>query len=56
MRAPQRSIIYFMGSCPRGRAISACLVISVPVMMALRIWLNKSVIVLGVCGIKIVLL
>ena len=35
---------------------TADLVISAPVITALRIWPNRSVSVLGVCGIKIVLL
>ena len=48
-------LIYFVESEATGSAISAGLVISFPVMMALRIWLNRSVMVLGVCGIKTVL-
>src|ERR1700679_2972515 len=46
---------YLALSGPATGATAGCLVNSEPAMIAFRIWLKMSVSVLGVCGIKIVL-
>jgi hypothetical protein len=47
---------HFCGSLGDSEEGTARLVISAPVITALRIWPNRSVNVFGVCGIKMVLL
>src|ERR1700730_6774837 len=49
-------LVHFCGSLGDSEEGTARLVISAPVITALRIWPNRSVNVFGVCGIKMVLL
>src|SRR6202035_1416371 len=49
-------LAHFCGSLGDSEEGTARLVISAPVITALRIWPNRSVNVFGVCGIKMVLL
>src|SRR3984957_14381574 len=52
---PAFAPVYFGASAGAPGVVWVCLVISAPVIIAVRIWLKMSVRVFGVCGINIVL-